>query len=126
MVIVCMRHPVILQRLCLQATGSIPITCEYHFTDTSKDYHATYSDHSSPATSHGIDRNDWISGYTKDSDPSCSYCTDRPMCIKEFPPVIPSARTDRVGVSSTNQMTNKSPAWISASQENAPAVKISM
>ena len=45
---------------------------------------------------------------------------------RTFPPVIPSAKTDRVGVSSTIQMTNKAPVRILASQENTPTKKVTM
>ena len=45
---------------------------------------------------------------------------------KTFLPVIASARTDRVGVSSTIQMTDKAPVRILASQESTPTKKITM
>ena len=49
------------------------------------------------------------------------------LCVsRTFPPVIASARPDRVGVSSTIQMTKKAPVRILASQEGTPAKKITM
>ena len=51
----------------------------------------------------------------------------RGLCTSRiYPQVIPSASTDRVEVTSTFQMMNKTPVLISASQQNTPATKISM